>query len=91
MKDIYADHKALEILKGKTILLAEGDSMTSRSLAKILNRYTAKVYVATDGLDALEKFRQHTPNIVIAALDLPVMNGAKLLEQLKKKIQSNLL
>lgn len=44
-----------------------------------------EVIVASDGQEGLEMYLKHKPNIVITDIDMPVMSGIKLAEELRKE------
>jgi CheY-like chemotaxis protein len=72
------------------ILLVEDDSVDVMNLKRAFSRnnITNPVYVAQDGLDALEKLRNGTfnplPRIVLLDLNMPRMNGIEFLRELRK-------
>jgi two-component system chemotaxis sensor kinase CheA len=66
-------------------ILVVDDSLTTRTLEKsILEAHGYKVLVAVDGLDALEKLRTHTADLVISDIQMPRLDGFGLLQALKK-------
>ena len=66
-------------------ILVVDDSLTTRTLEKsILEAHGYKVLVAVDGLDALEKLRTQTADLVISDIQMPRMDGFGLLQALKK-------
>ena len=63
------------------------DSVLMRKLLKEIIEESDKLEVvatATDGLDALDKFREYQPDIVTLDIEMPKMNGIICLEQLLK-------
>jgi two-component system, chemotaxis family, sensor kinase CheA len=66
-------------------ILVVDDSLTTRTLEKsILEAHGYKVRVAVDGLDALEKLRTQTADLVISDIQMPRLDGFGLLQALKK-------
>ena len=66
-------------------ILVVDDSLTTRTLEKsILEAHGYKVLIAVDGLDALEKLRTQTADLVISDIHMPRMDGFGLLQALKK-------
>lgn len=61
----------------ETILLAEDDDMLRIMTANILQRYGYQVIEATDGIDAVERFMEHSGMVRLMLLDgiMPKMNG----------------
>ncbi|HEY0048364.1 MAG TPA: response regulator [Pyrinomonadaceae bacterium] len=59
----------------KKILIAE-DYADIRLMMKMLVRgYGYEVIEASDGYDAIEKVRQHHPDLILMDLSMPIMNG----------------
>ncbi|WP_026903470.1 response regulator [Pedobacter glucosidilyticus] len=74
-----------EVLKGKTVLIADDDVRNIFSLTKALEKYQMKVISATDGKDALEQLEQH-PDIAIVLMDMmmPEMDGYETTSRIRK-------
>lgn len=71
--------------KAAISILVVDDSLTTRTLEKsILEAHGYKVLIAVDGLDALEKLRNQTPDLVISDIQMPRLDGFGLLQALKK-------
>jgi CheY-like chemotaxis protein len=59
----------------QTVLLVE-DYEDARTFMKfILESYGLEVIEAADGLQAIESFRQHLPNLILMDISMPVMDG----------------
>jgi two-component system chemotaxis sensor kinase CheA len=66
-------------------ILVVDDSVTTRSLEKsILEAHGYRVRVAVDGVDALAQLRTERPDLVIADILMPRLDGFGLLEQMKR-------
>lgn len=67
-------------------ILVVDDSITTRSLEKsILEAHGYSVRLAVDGVDALEQLSTEPVELVITDIAMPRMDGLQLLEQLKKR------
>ncbi len=67
-------------------ILVVDDSITTRSLEKsILEAHGYRVRLAVDGVDALEQLSTEPVELVITDIAMPRMDGLQLLEQLKKR------
>ncbi len=68
----------------KTILLAEDEADYRTPLLALLEKSGYNVIVAVDGLDALERARDHKAEIhlLLSNLQMPRMNGIELATQL---------
>jgi signal transduction histidine kinase/DNA-binding response OmpR family regulator/CHASE3 domain sensor protein len=65
-----------EILKDKTVLIADDDVRNIFSLTKSLEKYQMKVISATDGKEALQQLEQHREtDIVLMDMMMPEMDG----------------
>ncbi|MCD2422165.1 response regulator [Niabella pedocola] len=75
-----------EILKGKTVLIADDDVRNIFSLSKALEEYQMKVVSATDGKDALKQLADH-PEISIILMDMmmPEMDGHETMQRIRSQ------
>jgi CheY-like chemotaxis protein len=75
-----------EVLKDKTVLIADDDIRNIYSLTKSLEAYHMKVVSATDGKEALKQLQEH-PGVDIVLMDMmmPEMDGY----ESTKRIKSN--
>jgi CheY-like chemotaxis protein/CHASE3 domain sensor protein/HAMP domain-containing protein len=68
--------RALDILNGKTILVADDDVRNIFSLTKSLEQHHVKVITATDGAEALVQLAEHPEtDIVLMDMMMPEMDG----------------
>jgi two-component system cell cycle response regulator DivK len=65
------------------ILLVEDNEMNIDMLKRRLERKGYEVTVATNGVEALERARAATPDLVLMDLEMPVMDGYEATRQLK--------
>jgi YesN/AraC family two-component response regulator len=68
-----------------SILLCEDDSSALQYMAstiKLLYPGSA-VFLASDGLTGLQRFKEHLPDIVITDVNMPEMNGIEMLAAIK--------
>lgn len=66
-------------------ILVVDDSLTTRTLEKsILEAHGYAVRVAVDGVEALMQLRREAPDLVIADVEMPRLNGFGLLEAMKQ-------
>ena len=70
----------------ETILLAEDDESVRLLTSKVLTKFGYNVITATDGEDAVDKFRDHEDAIKLLLLDLvmPGRNGKDTLDEIRK-------
>ncbi|MEO6916233.1 MAG: response regulator, partial [Chitinophagaceae bacterium] len=64
-----------EVLKDKSVLIADDDVRNIFSLTKALEKYRMKVYSATDGREALAKLETTPVDIVLIDMMMPELDG----------------
>ena len=65
------------------ILVVEDDKITRRLIKEILSRGGYEVIEGEDGSQALELFKKERPDLVITDYQMPVMNGLRLLSEIR--------
>ena len=74
-----------EVLKNKTVLLADDDVRNIFSLTKILEQHKMKIIPAIDGKEALEKMNVHPEvNIVLMDMMMPEMDGFESIRKIRQ-------
>lgn len=69
---------------GKTLLLAEDETLSQMLFAEILQPTGIQIIEAGDGREALELFVRHKPDIVVLDLGLPRMDGIQVCREIRK-------
>jgi len=80
----------LSILKEHAILYVEDEPLIRDNIVEYLESYFGKVYVASDGAEALEIYHTHMPNVALMDINLPYIDGlsvAKEIRGLNKRIK----
>ncbi|ALR76962.1 two-component system response regulator RssB [[Enterobacter] lignolyticus] len=72
-------------LAGKQILIVEDEPVFRALLDSWLSSLGAETVLAQDGVDALEKMAELSPDLMICDLAMPRMNGLKLVEFLRNE------
>ncbi len=67
------------------LIMVVDDSLTVRKItSRMLLRAGYQVVTATDGVDALEKLEECTPNVMLLDIEMPRMDGFALARQLRR-------
>ncbi len=68
-----------------SILVADDDDVTRQIIATILEKQGYKVTVSQDGIDALLSLAKICFDLILSDVDMPNLNGFKLLEMMNQK------
>jgi serine phosphatase RsbU (regulator of sigma subunit) len=68
---------------GERILVADDDTTSRKLLARILTRAGFTCSEAPDGIEALKQLHENPPSLLLLDYDMPGMNGAEVLKQLR--------
>jgi signal transduction histidine kinase len=63
------------ITKNTRVLIVDDIPMNLDILSQIIKKHGGKAYVATNGKEAIDVFKQNSVDIIIMDLHMPVMNG----------------
>lgn len=66
----------------KTVLYVEDDEYIVEIMKDILESFFDEVYVAYDGEEGLELYKEKNPDIVLSDILMPKMNGLELAEKI---------
>jgi DNA-binding response OmpR family regulator len=75
----------LKILKNLNVLYVDDDSEACRSIGTVLEYYFANVYIAKNGLEALEVYKEKSCNVLLVDYDMPLMNGYEFLKEVREE------
>lgn len=75
----------LPILKDFSILYVEDEPKIQALIARYLRHFFKTVYVATTGLEALELYEVHHPDVLLLDINLPLLNGLDLAHMIRKE------
>src|SRR6056297_3656460 len=66
-----------------SVLYVEDEQIIRDFIAKMLSRKVREFYLAFDGQEGLEKYKEHKPDLVITDIRMPNMNGLEMLREIK--------
>ena len=72
-------------LKKITLLYVEDDDSTREELEFFLQKKVNKLIVAKNGQEGIELFEKHNPDLIITDIQMPVLNGIKMIKEIKEK------
>ena len=67
-----------------TVLYVEDDPHARENAGEILKRVVRTVYVAENGKEGLEAFKQYNPDIVVTDIRMPVMSGLDMARKIRE-------
>ncbi|CAA6806277.1 MAG: Two-component response regulator vanRB [uncultured Sulfurovum sp.] len=67
-----------------TILYVEDELETQEVIKEILNRVCKEVFIASDGVEGLEVYKDKEPDIVLSDIVMPNMNGIEMCQKIKE-------
>jgi len=73
----------LKILKNLNVLYVDDDSEACQSIGTVLEYYFANVYIAKNGFEALDIYKQKSCNVLLVDYDMPMMNGYEFLKEVR--------
>ncbi|WP_400161880.1 PleD family two-component system response regulator [Brevibacillus sp. TJ4] len=79
----FFDQRLLDKEESARILLVNHDQTVTEFLRIYLQRKGYEVTVASDGMAGMQKYREIAPDLVITDLNLPVINGYQLIQQIQ--------
>lgn len=65
-------------------MIVDDDEMCGDILCKILEKRFNHIISCVDGIDALELFQKHSPDVVILDINIPGINGIELAREIRK-------
>lgn len=87
-KVLNASVQPRELLKGKTVILADDDIRNIFALSTALESYGVDIIPATDGLECLRKLKEHrTVDMVLIDIMMPEMDGYEAIRRIRLQPQ----
>ncbi len=70
--------------KNATILYIEDEELVRNQAAEYLSLIYENVMEAKNGLEGLEVYKKYKPHIIISDIEMPKMNGLKMVQEVRK-------
>ncbi len=67
------------------ILIVDDDPLIIRSLSELLRLESYEVRSASSGLEALQTLKEHTVDLILSDINMPEIDGFKLLQEVKSR------
>lgn len=77
MKSAAIDHYDI------SLLYVEDEKVTREQVSRILQRIVTELYVAENGQQGLELYREKRPDIILTDIMMPVMNGLEMSREIR--------
>ncbi len=68
-----------------SVLYVEDDPATREEVSFFLERSVKVLYAAKNGAEGLRLYKEHTPDLVITDIQMPVMDGLEMIEAIKRR------
>ncbi|MFZ9954763.1 MAG: response regulator [Flavobacteriales bacterium] len=76
------------LLEGKTILLAEDNRMNQKFIINIFEKTPAKLFVASDGEEAIQMMKEKDFDILLLDIQMPNKDGFEVIKELRNTFSS---
>lgn len=76
-----------ELFKEVTLLYVEDDESIRPIFERVLKRKMKKLFVACDGLEGYEMFKEFKPDMILTDIKMPKMNGLEMAKKIRETNQ----
>ena len=70
--------KNSEDLKRISLLFVEDEKLARTHISKVLKKRVGELFIAKDGVEGLELYKKHKPDIILTDITMPRMNGLEM-------------
>jgi len=71
-------------LKSVSILIVDDDSLILNAMKNLVSRVVGTIYTASNGIDGLELYKLHNPDMVISDIKMPLLSGLDMAKAIKE-------
>ncbi len=73
------------VLSHVSLLVVEDEESARTFYDRLLRKHLQNLYMAKNGMEGLELFNQHTPDMIITDVSLPMMSGLDMIRMIKER------
>ena len=82
------EQELIDELKKLKILYVEDEPDVQMALAAIIRRRSGELILASNGQEGYEKFLEHTPDLIITDIKMPIMDGLEMSKKIREHSRS---
>ncbi len=82
------DQELVEELKTLKVLYVEDEPDVQNALASIIKRRSGELILASNGQEGYEAFVEHTPDLIITDIKMPIMDGLEMSKKIREHSRS---
>ncbi len=71
-----------------TVLFVEDEEVLRAIYERILNKFVKTLFVAENGKEGLKKYKECQPDLIVTDIQMPVMDGLEMIEEIRKVDQN---
>lgn len=73
------------VLKDCSVLIADDDENVTKSISTFLKPICKHVFVAKSGIEVLDIYNSHTPDMMFIDIEMPSLNGLEAIKEIRRK------
>ena len=82
------DQELVDALKTLTVLYVEDEPDVQNALASIIKRRSGELILANNGQKGYEAYLEHTPDLIITDIKMPIMDGLEMSKKIREHSRS---
>ena len=79
------ERETQDYLKSLTVLFVEDEEVSRGLCSEFLSRLVGVLVTAQNGVEGLEAWRQHKPDIIVTDVQMPVMDGLSMVDEIRSR------